>query len=301
MADGETWFFRRADPVAIGGRTLVMAIVNLTPDSFSGAGAPAPTPDEACAIALSHLENGADIIDFGAESTRPGSKPLTAREEATRLGDVVRLTRRRTGAPISIDTYHVETAEMALDQGADIVNDVTALKGVFSPGADGGSGMAELAARARAHVALAHAPADPLTMADAPAYRDVAADVAAFLIARADAAVRAGVDERRIWLDPGFGFGKRFEDNCALLVRQETVAKLGYPVLAGLSRKRMIADALGLPVDERFEASVALAVMAALNGARIVRVHDVKATVRAIRMVDAVRNAACSAVYSGSS
>jgi dihydropteroate synthase len=268
-----------------------MGIVNLTPDSFSGGGAPAPTPEEARDIALRHVAEGARIIDFGAESTRPGSSPLDAGEELRRLGEVVRLTRKETSAPLSVDTYRVETARAVLDQGADIINDVTALKGFFSPDAKGDSGMAGLAAREKAQVVVMHAPAEPRIMRDAPRYGDAVAEVNAFLAARARFALAAGIARERIWLDPGFGFGKDFGDNRELLLRLDETAALGYPVLAGLSRKRMIADALGLPPHERLEASLALAVAAALRGAAIVRVHDVRATARAIGMINRLRDA----------
>lgn len=286
MSDA-VWRFRAAKPIDPRGRILVMGIVNLTPDSFSGGGAPAPSPEEACDKALGQLADGAAIVDFGAESTRPGSSPLLPNEELRRLGDVVRLLRTQTDAPISVDTYHVETARAVLDQGADIINDVTALKGFFSPDPDGDSGMGALAAREKAHVALMHSPAGPRNMQDTPRYQKVVGEVKAFLAARAAFAEEAGIGRSRIWLDPGFGFGKDFDHNCELLRRLGDVAALGYPVLAGLSRKRMIADALGLPPGERLEASLALAVMAAMHGAAIVRVHDVRETVRAVGMVAA--------------
>lgn len=288
MTHDAVWRFRAAKPVDPRGKIPVMGIVNLTPDSFSGGGAPAPSPEEACDRALRQLADGAAIVDFGAESTRPGSSPPPPGEELRRLGDAVRLLRKRTDAPISVDTYRVETARAVLDQGADIINDVSALKGFFSPDAAGDSGMAALAAREKAHVALMHSPAEPRDMQDEPRYGGVVEEVKAFLTARAAFAEDAGIGRDRIWLDPGFGFGKDFGHNRELLRRLGDVAALGYPVLAGLSRKRMIADALGLPPGERLEASLALAAMAAMNGAAIVRAHDVRETVRAVGMVAAV-------------
>ncbi len=282
------WRFRRAKPIPRGGKTLIMGIVNLTPESFSGGG-PAPEPREAAERALAMLAAGADIIDFGAESSRPWAEPVDAAEEIRRLGDAVALLRAGTGAPISVDTYHAGTAARALGQGADIVNDITALRGGWDGAGDNVGPMAELAAREGAHVILMHMPAPPASMQDAPRYADAAAEVGDFLARRARAAERAGIPAENIWLDPGFGFGKTFAHNREILLRLGEFAALGYPLAVGLSRKRLIADALGLPPGERLEASLALAVMAALGGADLVRVHDVEAAARAVGMVDAIR------------
>lgn len=268
-----------------------MGIVNLTPDSFSGGGEPPPTPSAASDKALELVNAGADIIDFGAESTRPGATILTAREEIRRLGDAVAMTRKRSDVPLSVDTYHTDTARRVLEQGADIINDVSALR----PGWDGESGrhdnhdLAALIASYGAHVVLTHMPAPPDRMQTSPRYDDVCREVADFLLARAAFAEKAGIKHERIWLDPGFGFGKTFAHNRDLLVHLDSLCALGYPVAAGLSRKRMIKDALDLPVDQRMEASLALAVVAAMNGAVLIRVHDVKETARALGMVDALR------------
>lgn len=268
-----------------------MGIVNLTPDSFSGGGEPPPTPAGASDKAMELVDRGADIIDFGAESTRPGATLLTAGEEILRLGDTVALTRKRSGVPLSVDTRHTATARRVLDQGADIINDVSALR----LGWDGGSGrrdnhdLAALIASYRAHVILTHMPAPPDRMQASPRYADVCGEVTAFLLARAAFAERAGIGRGKIWLDPGFGFGKTFAHNRDLLLRLDGLSLPGYPVAAGLSRKRMIGDALGLPVGQRMEASLALAVVAAMKGAALVRVHDVKETARALGMLDALR------------
>jgi dihydropteroate synthase len=269
-----------------------MGVVNLTPDSFSGAGRPAPRPAAAAEQALAMLDAGADLIDFGAESSRPGAEPIDAGLEIRRLGDVVALFRARSDAPVSVDTYHVETAARVLAQGADVINDITALRGGW--GAESPA-MAALAAREGAKVALTHMPEPSRTMQEAPVYGDVVAETRDFLLERAEAAIRAGVAREDIWLDPGFGFGKTLAHNRELLLRLGELAGLGFPLLAGLSRKRLIGDALGLPQGERLEASLALAVLASWNGARIVRVHDAGETARAVGMADAMRNGVAGA------
>lgn len=287
-----TWEFPRAKPLAKHAKTLVMGIVNLTPDSFSGGGAPPPSPREASDRALALIDAGADIVDFGAESTRPGAAVLTAEEEINRLGDVVALTRSRSDVPISVDTYHTESTRLVLDQGADILNDVSALR----LGWDGEAGrrdnveLAALIASHGAHIILTHMPASPAAMQASPRYDDVCREVGDFLLDRAAFAEKMSIKRDRIWLDPGFGFGKTFAHNRTLLLDLDRLSAGGYAVAVGLSRKRMINDALGLPVDQRTEASIALAVMATMKGAALIRVHDVKETVRAIGMVDAIRN-----------
>jgi dihydropteroate synthase len=265
-----------------------MGIVNLSPDSFSGDGT-APGPAEAAEAALELLEAGAAIVDFGAESSRPGAATISAEEEIRRLGDVVACFRSQSDAPISVDTRHVETAVRVLDQGADIVNDITALRGGWSAEDGRNPAMAELAAREEAIVILMHMPSSPAIMQEAPVYADVFVEVRDFLLRRAEWAAGVGVARENIWLDPGFGFGKNFEHNRELLLRLNEFAALGYPVLAGLSRKRVVADALALPRGERLEASLTLAVLAAWNGAAVVRVHDVRETAKAIGMADAIR------------
>lgn len=284
----QTFRFRCARPLPKGAQTLIMGIVNCTPDSFSDGAGALPGPEAAADHALRLLAEGADIIDIGAESTRPGAQPVDADEEIRRLGDVIRRLRAQTDAPVSVDTYHARTAAAALDQGADIINDVTALRGGWDAQTEDGRRMAELAARTGAHVILMHAPAAPAVMQTAPQYAEVVADVRSFLESRTCYALDAGIAAENIWLDPGFGFGKTLQHNCALLRRLGELAAGGLPVVAGLSRKRMIADVLGLPPAERVEASAALAVLAAERGAAAVRVHDVLPTVRAVRMADAV-------------
>lgn len=282
------WHFRRARPIRRGLKTLIMGIVNLTPDSFSGRNS-VPTAKEGAELAQSLLQVGADVIDFGAESSRPGAAILTAEDEISRLGDVVARVRALTDAPLSVDTYHPETAAYVLDQGADIINDITALRGGWDRVARHNTEMAKLLARENAHVILMHMPEPPDIMQESPEYHDVVSVVHEFLLEQAELGERAGIPRDNIWLDPGFGFGKNFRHNQELLMRLVVFSEAGFPVTVGLSRKRMIQDALGLPVEERLEASLALAVVASLTGANMVRVHDVKETARAVGMADAIR------------
>jgi dihydropteroate synthase len=258
-----------------------MGIVNMTPDSFSGRNA-AGGGDTALALALAMLSSGADMIDIGAESSRPGARMLDWREETERLGDTVARLRRETDKPISIDTYHAETAAAMLDHGADIINDIAALRGGWDDADRQRGDMARVIAGAGAHAVLMHMPAAPAVMQDAPAYADVVAEVGAFLRERAAFAEGHGIPKEKIWLDPGFGFGKTFDHNRLLLLRLRELVDLGYPVLAGLSRKRMIGEALGDAAMDRLEGSLALAVMATMGGANIIRVHDVPETCRAV-------------------
>lgn len=287
------WLFPHADPLPRNGKTLVMGIVNLTPDSFSGQNA-AARPDRAVDLALAQIEDGADIVDLGAESSRPGARPVDPREEIARLGDSVEKLRRQTRRPISVDTYHPETADHVLVQGADIINDITALRGGWSGPDRQSPAMAELVRQAKAHVVLMHMPGPPSTLAQEFTYdKDVVGAVRDFLSERVRFACAAGIPPDRVWLDPGFGFGKNFPQNRTLLNRLKEVAVDNLPVLAGLSRKRLIGDALGLPPEERLEASLALAILAAQQGAAVVRCHDVKATARCLAMLEAMTFLEC--------
>lgn len=294
--DADTWYFPHAKPIRKTNKTLIMGIVNLTPDSFSGQGVRLPTPEKAAEQAFDLLAAGADVVDLGAESSRPGATLISAEEEIVRLGDTAKRIRARSDAPISVDTYHTATMEHVLDQGADIINDISALR----LGWEGEAGRTDnvqaagLIKKHSAHIILMHMPAAPGSMQDAPHYGDVYSEVRDFLLARAAFAEASGTRRENIWLDPGYGFGKTFAHNRELLVRQAELAACGYPLAVGLSRKRMIADALGLPVQERLEASLTLAVLASVNKAAMVRVHDVKETVRAVGMVDALKPFASS-------
>ncbi|HEY2389130.1 MAG TPA: dihydropteroate synthase [Candidatus Binatia bacterium] len=266
-----------------------MGIVNVTPDSFADGGRWA-TPPEAVAHARRLLDEGADVLDVGGESTRPGARPVPAAEERARVLPVITALREATDAPISIDTTKAEVAADALAVGADMVNDVSA--GRFD------AAMLPLVAERGAAIVLMHMQGTPATMQDAPHYGDVVAEVGAFLAERAEAARAAGIAADRIWLDPGIGFGKLPAHNLALLAGLEPLVALGYPILIGASRKGFLGvltrghDTRPAPVGARLEASLAAAVLAAAGGARVVRVHDVGATRRALAVADAARRAA---------
>lgn len=259
------------------GRPLIMGIVNLTPDSFSGDGVGA---DTSAAIAHAHAQiaAGADLLDLGAESSRPGAPPVAAADEIARLLPVLRGL-RDAAVPVSVDTCKTEVMQAALAEGAAMINDIAALQ---APGA-----LAAVAASPAA-VCLMHMQGEPRTMQAEPAYGDVVAEVQAFLAARARACVAAGIGADRIVVDPGFGFGKTLAHNLALLRRLAGFRDLGFPVLAGLSRKSMLGAVAGRPVTERIHASVAAAVLAVERGAAIVRVHDVAATRDALKILEAV-------------
>ena len=255
-------------------RPLVMGIVNVTPDSFSDGGQHADT-----AAALAHCEqllaDGADILDIGGESTRPGAAPVSLEAELARVLPVLEGA-LAMGVPLSVDTVKAEVMRRALALGADIVNDVNALRG---------DGAAEVvAAHPNCGVCLMHKRGDPATMQQSPAYDDVVAEVAAFLRERMQALRSRGIDAERITLDPGIGFGKSVAHNTELLRRQRELLALGRPLLLGWSRKSTLGAITGRDADERLAASVAAALAAVLHGASVVRVHDVAATVDALKV-----------------
>jgi len=261
-------------------RPLIMGIVNVTPDSFSDGGRFASTA-AAVAHARALLEEGADILDVGGESTRPGAPPVTLDDERRRVLPVVTAL-VDCGAPVSVDTQKPELMQEAIDAGASMVNDVNALA---APGALGAVGATTAA------VCLMHKLGDPRTMQQDPRYDDVVREVRDFLASRVAAAERSGIGRDRIVIDPGFGFGKTLEHNLALLRHLEELAALGVAVLAGISRKSMLGKITGRRVDERIYAGVAAAVIAVENGARIIRAHDVAATRDALAVWQAVRKA----------
>ncbi|HQR50250.1 MAG TPA: dihydropteroate synthase [Methylophilaceae bacterium] len=267
-----------------GSRTLdlscprVMGIVNATPDSFSDGGRFAAT-EAAIAHGLQLVAQGADILDIGGESTRPGASPVALDEELRRVLPVVEGLAEKAGVPISIDTYKPEVMRAAVAAGADIVNDINALQA---------PGTLEAVAQTNAGVCLMHMQGTPQTMQADPQYHDVVNEVADFLRGRMAAAEAYGIAAERIVLDPGFGFGKRSVHNIALLRELETLCALRRPLLVGLSRKSVLGQIVGADVDARLHASLSAAVIAAMKGARILRVHDVKATVDALRVVSVV-------------
>jgi dihydropteroate synthase len=260
-------------------RPAVMGVINVTPDSFSDGG---DFLDHAAAIARGHalIAEGADVIDVGGESTRPGAEPVPVEEELRRVLTVVEALAPHVR--ISIDTRKAEVAEAALAAGATLLNDVSA--SLYEVAASAGPGVG--------YVAM-HMLGDPRTMQKNPTYGDVVHDVCEFLVGRAEAARSAGVDE--VWIDPGIGFGKTTDHNLALLKHLNVLVSTGHPVLLGTSRKRFLGTLLAeadrparpdpVPVDDRIEGSVASAVWAMVQGVRMVRVHDVRATVHAAKVV----------------
>jgi dihydropteroate synthase len=264
-------------------RVHVMGIVNVTPDSFSDGGR-FLDPDAAIEHGLRLADEGADLLDVGGESTRPGAAPVDARAETDRVLGVVETLAAKSGIPVSIDTTKAPVARAALDAGAVFLNDVAA--GRFD------AEMFPLAAERRVPIVLMHMRGEPRTMQQAPVYADVVGEIAAHLDDRAAAAVAAGIPRDRIVIDPGFGFGKTREHNLVLLRRLREFRCLGFPILAGTSRKSFIGATLGdLPVDERGEGTAATVALSVANGASVVRVHDVREMARVVRMVEAVQAA----------
>ena len=286
-ASGPVLATRHGD-VDMRGRTAVVGILNVTPDSFSDGGR-YPDVEAAVAAGVEMVRQGADVVDVGGESTRPGAAAVSAAAELERVLPVIRGLRQRTPAPISIDTYKAEVARRALEAGADIVNDISALR--FDPD------MAGLVAAEDVPVVLMHMKGRPRTMQVAPRYRDVVREVAAFLRERVAHAVGRGIAPDRVMVDPGIGFGKNLEHNLALLRHLGSLAEPGRPVLVGLSRKSFLGRLLdagtapGAAPSGRLEGSLAGAAAAVLAGAHMVRVHDVPETCRAVRVADAIRGA----------
>jgi dihydropteroate synthase len=257
-----------------------MGIVNVTPDSFSDGGVHFDA-GVAVRAALAMVEAGADILDVGGESTRPGAAPLSMDEEIARVGPVIEGIARRVNVPISIDTYKAGVAERALDLGAMIVNDISAL--AYEPA------LADVAARRGAPVILMHNRGRSATMYERAVYGDVVADVSRELAERAGAALAAGVPRNRIVLDPGFGFAKRAEHSMRVLARLDALHALGFPILSGPSRKSFLQTGLGeRPPSERTWGTAAAVTASILSGAHIVRVHDVAAMVDVARVADAI-------------
>jgi len=262
-------------------RTAIMGIVNVTPDSFSDGGR-FLDPSLAVEHAIRLADEGAEILDIGGESTRPGADPVPADEEWRRVEPVLKALRPKTDARISIDTYKPEIAAKAVALGVDMVNDITGLRD---------ERMMRIVAREHVAVVVMHMKGEPKTMQRAPTYRDVVSEVYAFLDERTGAAVAAGIPRDAIAVDPGLGFGKGPDHNGEILRRLERFRALGFPILVGASRKSFLGGVGGSP-RERTEASLAAAVLAVQNGADLLRVHDVAATAKAIRVADAVARGA---------
>lgn len=270
-----------------GRRTLkldapkIMAVVNVTPDSFSDGGRPG-SAQHAVEFALQAVAQGADMLDIGGESTRPDAEPVSVDEELARVIPVIEALAARVDVPISIDTSKPEVMRAAVAAGAAFINDVFALRR---------EGALQAAAELGVPVCLMHMLGSPQTMQQDPHYDDVQVQVRQFLTERIFACEMSGIAKKNIVIDPGFGFGKRLEDNLALLANLEYFIQLGVPVLAGLSRKSMIGLITGRALDQRVIGSAAAALIAVQNGARIIRVHDVAETKDALAVLAAVQGA----------
>ncbi len=272
--------FELRDKAYSCGRPAVMAVLNVTPDSFSDGGR-----YQHLDAALRHAEQliiqGTDILDVGGESTRPGSRQVGIQEELDRVIPVLEALYLRFSVSLSIDTSRTEVMREAVSQGAELINDVNALQA---------AGAVELVAKTGVAVCLMHKKGQPDTMQLAPAYRNVTVEVKDFLRCRLEATRTAGIDKRKILLDPGFGFGKTLDHNLQLLRELASFDELGCPILAGLSRKSMLGAITGRAVEDRLVGSAALALLAVQNGAAVVRVHDVAATQDVLAIWRAVRD-----------
>ncbi|MDP2637362.1 MAG: dihydropteroate synthase [bacterium] len=261
-------------------RTLIVGILNVTPDSFSDGGL-FFDKEKAIAHAKKMIQEGADIIDIGGESTKPGSDSVSEEEELKRVKPIIERLRKETAVPISIDTYKPRVAEECLKMGAQIVNDVTGLRN---------EEMIQVVARYKAPVVLMHMKGVPKSMQEDPTYTDVVQEIKEFFKERIWAAREAGIQD--IILDPGIGFGKTLKHNLQILKRLGEFKELGYPILVGTSRKSFIGKLTGdSSVEDRLEGSIASMVIAIMNGATLVRVHDVKPAKRAIQISDAIKYA----------
>jgi dihydropteroate synthase len=269
----------RGAPVVLGERTLVMGILNVTPDSF--AGGPGTDAERAVALGLRLFEDGADWVDVGGESTRPGAAPVAAEEERRRVVGVIDAIVRRGGGPLSIDTTKADVAEAALDAGASIVNDVSGFG--YDPR------MGELVASRGVPAVLMHLRGGFADVHRSPAYGDVMAEVARELGQALDRAARAGVPRERTLVDPGLGFSKDHRHSLETLRRLPELAALDRPILVGPSRKSFIGRVLDLPVERRLLGTAAAVAACVLNGAHVVRVHDVREMLEVVRVADAIR------------
>ncbi len=270
-------FYLGESKLCLGHETKIMGVLNVTPDSFSDGGL-FRDPDLAVRQALKMEREGAHLIDVGGESSRPGSRPVSAKEEIRRIKPVLKRLSKKIKIPISVDTYKYEVAHAALDEGARVVNDIYALRG--------DKRLAKLIARYKAGVVLMHMQGDPATMQSAPRYRDLIKEITHVLKRAINSALEAGIDRSSIAIDPGFGFGKTAEQNLEILSRLEDFSQLKYPLLVGLSRKSFIGNLLGAPVDGRIYGSLGAAAVAIHHGAHILRVHDVLAHKQLATLVD---------------
>jgi dihydropteroate synthase len=261
----------------LSSRTHVMGILNITPDSFSDGGE-FFTVDQAVKRGIQMADEGADIIDIGAESTRPGAEPISTDEELKRLLPVLEQLLKKTGVPISVDTYKSKVAEAALSAGAHIINDISGLR--FDPS------MKDVIARFQVPVIIMHIKGEPRNMQIDPHYEDLISEISAYLAESIRSAEMAGVKKENMIIDPGIGFGKRLEDNYEIIRRLHELKRLGCSILIGPSRKSFLGKVLNLPPAERLEGTMAAVAVAIQNGADIIRVHDVKAVSRVCRIAD---------------
>ena len=262
-----------------GEETGIMGIINVTPDSFSDGGKYANV-EAAVMRAKQMVADGADIIDIGGESSRPGAEPITANEECRRVIPVVQALAEQFQIPISVDTYKAKVAREALSAGACVINDITALHG--------DPNMCQIVADAQAGVILMHMQGVPATMQKAPTYQNVVAEVHAWLTEVASQAVDRGIDSSRIMIDPGIGFGKTFDHNLEILRHLMQFRGIGYPMLVGVSRKKFIGRILDLPVHQREEGTAATVAWSIINGANVVRVHDVAKMKQVAQVIDTI-------------
>ena len=273
-------FRARNEKLKLGEKTALMGVVNVTPDSFY-AGSRRPDPGEALAFALEQVEAGADIIDIGGESTRPGSSPVEVEDEVRRVVPVVAKLRPLSRVLISVDTRHAEVAEKSLDAGADMVNDVSALSDPR---------MAEVVARNGAGLVLMHMKGTPATMQVSPSYRDVVSEVEDYLRRAIAKAESSGVASDSILVDPGIGFGKTLEHNLTLLHELPALSRLSKPILVGTSRKSFLGRILSGGAEERLLGTAASVACAVVLGASVVRVHDVPEMRQVVAVADAIKN-----------
>ncbi len=278
-------------PILELARPAIMGVLNITPDSFSDGGAlfrdNQPAREQILARVQQMLDEGADIIDVGGESTRPGAAPVSEQEELDRVVPVVEMIRQHCNAPISVDTSTARVMTESVAVGAGMINDVRALRR---------EGALQAAAATAVPICLMHMAGEPDSMQQNPSYTDVVTEVRQFLLDRVAACERVGIDRSRLILDPGFGFGKTLEHNLCLFRGLETLAACGFPLLVGVSRKSMIGAMLNRTLDQRLHGSVALALMAVQRGASIVRVHDVAATRDALKVWSIIEEVTAKAV-----
>jgi dihydropteroate synthase len=272
--------FADGGAMPLGLRTRVMGVLNVTPDSFSD-GDLYPDLPAALDAARRMVDDGADVIDVGGESTRPGAEPVEETEEANRVLPVIEGIKKALDVRVSVDTCKASVARRAIESGADMINDISALRD---------REMLPLLRETGTPVVLMHMRGEPRTMQRETRYEDISAEVVGFLQDCADTAAAAGLSNDKILIDPGIGFGKSVTGNMILLNELPALNRIGRPVLIGASRKSFIGKVLDLPVEDRLEGSLAVAAFAAALGAHMVRAHDVRATLRVVRMIDAIRS-----------